>query len=311
MGAPTAARKLASRRADIPLPANLSGEAELGGLHLPLRLTASIAAPAAVASDAPDDTSTIIGRQPVREALERDELGFEKVMLRQGADGKRIGQIRSLAQDRGVPVQYVPEARLRHESDGAAHQGVVAITAPLRYRDVDEMLSEIAGTWSEVKAKAPLLLVVDRVTDPRNFGAILRSAVAAGTDGVIVPSREMAPLNAAALKASAGTAPRIPVARTDDLPRVLTQLKERGYWVCGAEGTADTSYWEVDWDRPIAVVMGSEGEGLAPAVAEGCDELVSIPMRGPAESLNVSVAAGLLLFAAARPRMDAPAEAGS
>jgi 23S rRNA (guanosine2251-2'-O)-methyltransferase len=267
--------------------------------------------PSTVDPDAPDDTSTLIGRQPVREALERDELGFEKIMLRQGAGGEQIGQIRALAQDRGVPVQYVPEARLRHEADGAAHQGVVAITAPLRYRDVDAMLSEIAGTWSEVKAKAPLLLVVDRVTDPRNFGAILRSAVAAGTDGVIVPSREMAPLNAAALKASAGTAPRIPVARTDDLARVLTQLKERGYWVCGAEGTAETPYWDVDWDRPMAVVMGSEGEGLAPAVAEGCDALVSIPMRGPAESLNVSVAAGLLLFAAARPRMDAPAEAGS
>ena len=251
------------------------------------------------------DTSTIIGRQPVLEVLERDELGIEKVMLRQGASGARIGEIRSLAQTRGAPVQYLPEARLKHEADGAAHQGVVAITAPLRYRDVDEMLSDIAGTWSEVKAKSPLLLVVDRVTDPRNFGAILRSAVAAGTDGVIVPSREMAPLNAAAVKASAGTAPRIPIARTDDLPRVLTQLKERGYWVCGAEGTAETAYWDVDWDRPMAVVLGSEGEGLAADVADACDELVAIPMRGPAESLNVSVAAGLLLFAAARPRQGA------
>lgn len=250
-----------------------------------------------------DDTSTIIGRQPVLEALERDELGIEKVMLRQGASGARIGEIRSLAESRGAPVQYVPEARLRHEADGAAHQDVVAITAPLRYREVDEMLSEIAPTWGDVQAQSPLLLVIDRVTDPRNFGAILRSAVAAGTDGVVVPAREMAPLNAAAMKASAGTAPRIPIARADDLPRVLTQLKERGYWVCGAEGTADTPYWDVDWDRPIAVVMGSEGEGLAPDVAAGCDELVSIPMRGPAESLNVSVAAGLLLFAAARPRM--------
>ena len=257
-----------------------------------------------------DDTSTLIGRQPVLEALERDELGIEKVMLQQGATGSRIGEIRTLAENRGAPVQYVPEARLRHEADGAAHQGVVAITTPLRYRDVDEMLSEIAPSWSDVQARSPLLLVIDRVTDPRNFGALLRSAVAAGTDGVIVPSREMAPLNAAALKASAGTAPRIPIARADDLPRVLTQLKERGYWVCGAEGTAETPYWDVDWDRPIAVVMGSEGEGLAPAVAEGCDELVSIPMRGPAESLNVSVAGGLLLFAAARPRMqpEAPAD---
>ncbi len=252
-----------------------------------------------------DDTSTLIGRQPVLEALERDEVGIEKVMLQQGASGGRIGAIRALAGERGAPVQYVPEARLRHEADGAAHQGVVAIAAPLQYREVDEMLSEIAPTWSEVKATSPLLLVIDRVTDPRNFGAILRSAVAAGSDGVIVPSREMAPLNAAAIKASAGTAPRIPVARTDDLARVLTQLKERGYWVCGADGTAKTTLWEVDWDRPMAVVLGSEGEGLAPDVAEACDERVAIPMRGPAESLNVSVAAGLLLFTAARPRMEA------
>ena len=249
-----------------------------------------------------DDTSTIIGRRPVLEALDRDDLGIEKVMLEQDASGQDIGAIRTAAEERGTPVQYVPATRLRHEADGAAHQGVVAITAPIRYQEVDEMLSEIAPTWDAVQAKKPLLLVVDRVTDPRNFGAILRSAVAAGTDGVIVPSREMAPLNAAALKASAGTAPRIPIARADNLARVLTQLKERGYFVYGAEGTAEQSVWDADWDRPVAVVLGSEGEGLAPAVADACDELVSIPLRGPAESLNVSVAAGVLLFAAARPR---------
>jgi 23S rRNA (guanosine2251-2'-O)-methyltransferase len=249
-----------------------------------------------------DDTSTLIGREPVLEALERDDLGIEKVMLKQDAGGAQIGTIRAAAEERGTPVQYVPEARLRHESEGAAHQGVVAITAPIRYWKVDEMLSDIAPTWDAVQTKTPLLLVVDRVTDPRNFGAMLRSAVAAGTDGVIVPTREMAPLNAAALKASAGTAPRIPIARTGDLPRVLTQLKERGYFVFGAEGMGERSLWDADWDRPAAVVLGSEGEGLASKVVEACDELVSIPMRGPAESLNVSVAAGLLLFAAARSR---------
>ena len=248
------------------------------------------------------DTSTLIGRQPVLEALERGDLGIEKVMLEQDASGDRIGAIRAAAEDRGAPIQYVPAARLRHEADGAAHQGVVAITAPIRYREVDEMLSDIAPTWDAVQAKKPLLLVVDRVTDPRNFGAILRSAVAAGTDGAIVPTREMAPLNAAAIKASAGTAPRLPIARSDDLAQVLTQLKERGYFVYGAEGTAEMSLWNAEWDRPVAVVMGSEGEGLAPGVADACDELVSIPLRGPVESLNVSVAAGLLLFAAARPR---------
>ena len=250
------------------------------------------------------DTSTIIGRQPVREALERGEVGIQKVMLEQDATGEDIGVIRSLADDRGAPVQYVPEARLRHEADGAAHQGVVAISAPIRYREVDEMLSDIAPTWGDVKARKPVLLVIDRVTDPRNFGAILRSAVAAGTDGVIVPTREMAPLNAAAIKASAGTAPRIPIARSDDLPRLLTSIKERGYWVVGAEGTAETPHWDADWDRPVAVVLGSEGEGLAPEVADACDELVAIPMPGPAESLNVSVAAGLLLFSASRARQE-------
>ena len=248
------------------------------------------------------DTSTLIGRQSVLEALEREDLGIEKVMLEQDASGERIGAIRAAAEERGTPVQYVPVARLRHEADGATHQGVVAITAPIRYREVNDMLADIAPTWDAVQTKNPLLLVVDRVTDPRNFGAILRSAVGAGTDGVIVPSREMAPLNAAALKASAGTAPRLPIARSDDLAQVLTQLKERGYFVYGAEGTAETSLWNAEWDRPVAMVMGSEGEGLAPGVADACDELVSIPLRGPVESLNVSVAAGLLLFAAARPR---------
>ena len=255
-----------------------------------------------------DDTSTLVGRQPVLEALQRDDLGIEKVMLEQGASGEQIGAIRQAAQSRGAPVQYVPAARLRHEAKGAAHQGVVAITAPLRYREVDDMLSEIAPSWGVVKERKPLLLAVDRVTDPRNFGAILRSAVAAGADGVIVPDREMAPLNAAAIKASAGTAPRIPIARTDDLARVLEQVKERGYWVVGADGAAETPYWSVDWDRPLVVVVGSEGEGLSPTVAEACDELTAIPMRGPAESLNVSVAAGLLLFAAAQPRAKSPPE---
>jgi 23S rRNA (guanosine2251-2'-O)-methyltransferase len=114
----------------------------------------------------------------------------------------------------------------------------------------------------------------------------------------------MAPLNAAAIKASAGTATRIPIARAKDLATVLQQLKERGYGVCGAEGTAETTVWDVDFDRPIAVVLGSEGEGLAGDVAAACDELASIPMRGPAESLNVSVAAGMFLLTAARPRVQ-------
>jgi len=255
-----------------------------------------------MSNDAASDTSVIAGRNPVFETIERGDVGVEKVMLQPGVQGEIIGKIRKAAERRGIPVQYVPETRLNHEAQGATHQGVVAIAAAIRYRAVDEMLADVAPTWDDVQARKPLLLVVDRVTDTRNFGAMLRSAVAAGVDGVIVPAREQAPLNAAAIKASAGTATRLPIARTDDLPTVLIQLKERGYWVCGAEGTSETTLWDVDWDRPIAVVMGSEGHGLAPNVAEACDELASIPMRGPAESLNVSVAAGVFLLTAARTR---------
>ncbi len=250
------------------------------------------------------DTSRIVGRNPVREALARRPEQIEKVMLRHGAGGEAIRAIREAAAAAGVPVQYVPPARLDHEAGGAAHQGVLAMAAPVRYRIAEDLLAEIAPSWDAVRATKPLLLVVDRVTDPRNFGAILRSAVAAGVDGVFVPNQHMAPLNAAAIKASAGTATRVPIARVGNLPDFLRQLKERSYWVVGADGAADTSVWQMDWDRPTALVLGSEGEGLHPEVRVACDRLVAIPMRGPAESLNVSVAAGILLFAAARPRIE-------
>lgn len=250
------------------------------------------------------DTSLIVGRNPVREALERRPERVEKVMVRRGAGGGAIRAIRQAASAAGVPVQHVPAARIDHEAGDVNHQGVIALAAPVRYREAEALLAAIAPSWDDVRARKPLLLVVDRVTDPRNFGAILRSAVAAGVDGVFVPNRHMAPLNAAALKASAGTATRAPIARVADLPQLLKQLKERSYWVIGADGSADTSLWDVDWDRPVALVIGSEGEGLHPAVHEVCDHLVAIPLRGPVESLNVSVAAGVLLFAAARPRAD-------
>lgn len=250
------------------------------------------------------DTSQIVGRNPVREALERSPERIEKVMIRRGAGGDAIQAIRAAASAAGVPVQHVPAARIDHEAGDVNHQGVVAVAAPVQYRVAEDLLAEIAPSWDAVRANKPLLLVIDRVTDPRNFGAILRSAVAAGVDGVFVPNRHMAPLNAAAIKASAGTATRVPIARVGDLPQLLKQLKERSYWVIGADGTADVSHWAMDWDRPTALVIGSEGEGLDPAVREVCDRLVAIPMRGPAESLNVSVAAGILLFTAARPRVE-------
>jgi 23S rRNA (guanosine2251-2'-O)-methyltransferase len=250
-----------------------------------------------------EQSSLLAGRNPVREALERDE-DLEKVMIQQGAGGPQIAEIRRLATASGVQVQYVPETRLSRISGGLNHQGVIAFAALVPYLEFDEMLSAIAPTADDVRRQKPILLLLDQLQDPYNFGAILRSAVAAGAHGVIVPRHNMAPLNAGAVKASAGTATRIPIARVTNLADAMHQLKERGYWIAGADGDGETSVWEMDWDRPIAIVIGSEGSGLRARVIQACDYRVSIPMRGAAESLNASVAAGIMLFAATRRRAD-------
>lgn len=248
------------------------------------------------------DNTLLIGRNPVREALERGDTKIEKVLLQKGAGGRPIDEIRRAATKAGVPFQVVPSARLDHLTGGGNHQGVAAIVSAVEYLELEEMLASFAPRLEDVQRTRPILLLMDQIEDPHNFGAILRSAVAAGVSGVVVPKHHMAPLNAAALKASAGTALRIPIARTTNLADTIEQLKERGYWIAGAAGEGTTSVWDMDWDRPVAIVVGNEGKGLRPRVAESCDYLVSIPMRGPAESLNASVAAGILLFAAARVR---------
>ncbi len=250
-------------------------------------------------------TDVLAGRHPVRDALDRADGRVEKVYLQRGAHGSAIDGIRRSARSAGVPVQMVPRPKIDGLAPQAEHQGVVAVVAPVAYRDLDAMLSEIAPDLDTVRATKPVLMVLDEVEDPRNFGAILRSAVAAGAAGAVVPERRMAPLSAVAVKASAGTALSLPIARVSSLSECLHQLKERGYWVIGLadDGVGETTtVWDYDWDRPVAIVIGNEGQGLRPGVRSACDVLAAIPMRGPAESLNASVAAGIALFAAVRHR---------
>lgn len=255
-----------------------------------------------------ETTDLLVGRNPVREALERGDGRLEKVLLQKGTHGSAIDAIRRAAKAANVPVQMVPAAKLNGLARGLTHQGVVAVTAPVAYLELHTMLATIAPDLDAVRAMKPILLALDGIEDPYNFGAILRSAVAAGAAGAVVPERGQAPLSATAVKASAGTALRLPIARVTNLADALHSLKERGYWIVGLDGgTGDdaperTTVWAYDWQRPVVLVIGSEGRGLHERVRAVCDTLVAIPMRGPAESLNASVAAGIALFVASHAR---------
>ena len=251
-----------------------------------------------------DPPLIIAGRNAVREALEHNPASLEKICLQQDARG--LKQIRLLASRAGVPVQTLPPDGLRRLAGGVAHQGAIALQAAFTYTDYSVMLATITPDLDTVRAVRPRLLLLDGIQDPRNFGAIIRSATAFGVKGVIVCSHHMAPINTAMVKASSGTALRIPIARVGRLADVIPELKERGYFVYGASASGDSSIWSINWECPLALVVGSEGRGIFPDTERVCDNLISIPMSGAVESLNVSVAAGILLALAFQPGEKIP-----
>jgi len=233
----------------------------------------------------------IYGINPVLEALRAGRVRELRVGEREGG---RMRDVLALAGERGIRVRRVPAEMLDREAGGGVHQGVVALVDGTRDYSVDELIRGASGP--------PLLVVLDGIEDPQNFGAILRSADAAGVDGVIVQRRRAAPRGGAAAKASAGAAAHVRVATVVNIARTLEELKEAGVWTVGLAGDAPTPYDRIDFTLPTAVVLGSEGVGLRRLVRERCDVLAAIPMRGQVASLNVSVAAGVTLFEAVRQR---------
>ena len=229
----------------------------------------------------------IYGLRPVVEALRSKRREVREVL-----DSVGDGEISSEAAVRGIPVKRVPRDRVEELARGGVHQGVVARVGPYPYSGLEEILA----------APDPLVVVLDRVTDPRNLGAVLRAADGAGVSGVVVPKDRAAGVTPAAVKASAGASEHVPVARETNLRRALEKMKEAGIWVYGAEGGAASAYTKLDLSGSIAFVLGSEGRGLRRLVREGCDGAVSIPMLGAVSSLNVSAAAAVLLFEARRQR---------
>ena len=233
----------------------------------------------------------IYGVRPVIEALRSPRREVFEVLESTGN-----AEVAQAAGASGVPVKRVDSARIEELARGGVHQGVVARVGPYPYSGLDEILA----------APDPLVLVLDRITDPRNLGAILRVADGAGASGVVVPKDRAVGVTAAAVKASAGASEHVRVARETNLRRAIDRMKKSGLWVYAAEGGAEgeggTPYYALDLTGPVALVMGSEGRGIRRLVREGCDGALSIPMLGAVESLNVSVAVAVLLYEARRQR---------
>jgi 23S rRNA (guanosine2251-2'-O)-methyltransferase len=248
--------------------------------------------------DRPRSTELIYGLLPVLEALRADVRRIDKVLLAEGGKEKRLSEVVELCRSRSINFNWVPrETFAKYLKGGLNHQGVLALTAASEYVEADKILEE-AG-------ELPLILLLDGVEDPRNLGAILRAAECAGVDGVIIPERRAVGLTDTVAKSSAGAIEHIKVAKTGNLNRFIEKLKEQNIWVVGTSIDAEIDYSEWDWTRPSALVLGGEGSGLHRLVAENCDVLVKIPMYGKIDSLNVSVAAGVILFEARRQRQQA------
>ena len=240
--------------------------------------------------------NVIIGRNPVLEALKAGRT-IDKLYIRQGAPEPTLTKIAGMARRAGIPVTEADKKRLDQLSDGGNHQGVVAQAGIYGYVSVEEILKK-----AEDAGEAPFIVLCDRICDPHNLGAIIRSANAAGAHGVVITKHDGVGVNATVDKVSAGAVSFTPVARVSSLPNTMEELQKKGVWITGADGTADRSLFEADLSGPVAIVVGNEGEGMSRLVREKCDFLVKIPMRGQTESLNASVAAALFMFEVARKR---------
>lgn len=229
------------------------------------------------------------------EALRGGEV--ERILIAKGVKASTIEPLERLAAAAGVAVDHVPRIELDQRLKTTNHQGVAAELPELAYSD-PEAPFELARNRGE----RVLLVLLDQVTDPRNYGAIIRGAEVLGAHGVVTEARRSAPLSPVVAKASAGATSYLPLVQVTNLNRYIDDLKERNVWVYGADGSAERAPWDIDWVRDAALVIGSEGSGLRRLVREKCDELVKIPMRGQIGSLNASVAAGILIHEVVRGR---------
>lgn len=247
-------------------------------------------------AEAEPPAEQIEGRNPVLEAL-RAERPLNKMLVARGAGEGSIRAILALAREQGVLVQEVERVRLDTMSEGRVHQGVIALAAPRRYAEPEDLLAR-----ARERDQDPFLLVLDGIEDPHNLGSLLRTAECAGVHGAILPERRAAPITPAVVKSSAGAVEHLPVARVTNLVQTLEWLKEQGVWIFGADAEGPQLYTEARLTGPVALVIGGEGKGIGRLVREHCDGLVRLPLHGNVTSLNASVAGGILLYEVLRQR---------
>lgn len=231
----------------------------------------------------------VIGRHPVKEALSSDRE-INKLFVQEGQSGRPIEQIIQLAKKKKIVISNVPKSKLDKLSDYQNHQGVVLASSPVEYATIDELF-EIADDRDE----RPFFVMLDGLEDPHNLGSILRTADATGVHGVIIPNRRSANLTSTVSKASAGAIEHVKVARVTNLSQTIQELKDRGLWIFGTDMDG-TDYRQWNTDSPVCLVIGNEGKGMSRLVKENVDELITIPMTGSMQSLNASVAAGVLMY---------------
>jgi 23S rRNA (guanosine2251-2'-O)-methyltransferase len=237
----------------------------------------------------------IFGINAVGEALKARARSFQWVGVAKERNDLRLQKVIEECRRNGTPVKFLPRTELDRMAGSGSHQGVVAVTSSKQYSDLDDIVAAKRGEYS-------LVVVLDGVEDPHNLGAIMRTADAAGADGVVIPERRAAGITGTVTKASAGASEHLPIAKVTNIARTLEELKAKGLWTVGLDQRGKQNYDEIDYKMDCAIVLGSEGKGLHDLVGRKCDFLVSIPMLGKVSSLNVSVASGVVLYEVVRQR---------
>jgi len=240
-------------------------------------------------------TEIIYGYNPVLEAI-KEGKEIEKLFLLNNMQQHRANELKHFAGEFKIPFQYVPKEKLNRFTR-QNHQGVVGIISPISYIEIETFLPSIFES-----GKTPFLLILDKITDVRNLGSIARSAECAGVDAIVIPSRGSAMINADAVKTSAGALTKIPVSRNSNLKETILFLKNSGLQIVAATEKSESFHYDVDLKTPLAIIMGSEEKGVSEEYLKLCDKIVKIPMVGTVQSLNVSVATGIILFEVVKQR---------